>query len=151
MTTLTINRETRDALRRFLGFDVMGLEDFDKVIESGDRDAALRLSGIASFACRLLEDLGWATEDERNEYEITLDAGSLQPWLLAQRAAIEGARESDLKSLRYQEAGVEDRFYCDYSQADSLVLTRSYLERHREDLSVIARLLDELESALAVA
>jgi hypothetical protein len=70
--TATITAEQRDALYELVIDDLSGLADVVIAIEQGRRDEAGRLAKRFGEDFRLLEDLGWARDDDREAVELTI-------------------------------------------------------------------------------
>jgi hypothetical protein len=92
MTTLTIDKNTREELRYLVDNDSGDLMDFNLHVGNGNREGARHGCEVAQLVCSLLDDIGWAAEDDRPSYEITVAPDRLVPWLQRQRAEIDEKR-----------------------------------------------------------
>jgi hypothetical protein len=92
MTTITIDQDTREELRYLLDRDSTELMDFNLQVGDGNREAAHRGFEIAQLVCGLLDDIGWAAEDDRASYEVTVAPDRLVPWLRRLRGEIDERR-----------------------------------------------------------
>jgi hypothetical protein len=102
MTTITIDQDTREELRYLVDNDSSALMDFNLQVGDGNREAARHGCEVAQLVCALLDDIGWAAEDDRPSYEVTVAPDRLIPWLQRQRAETDGARgleESDPQAI----------------------------------------------------
>jgi hypothetical protein len=77
MATIKLNREQRDAIYGELALDLSGTGDIRISVDGEDYDAARRLRRRYEDDMRLLDDLGWEPEQDRDEFEITMDHDDL--------------------------------------------------------------------------
>lgn len=75
--TLELDRPAREALRGELVDRLSGAGDVHLLLERGDQEGAQRLATALREETRLLDDLGWAREDPRETFELTMAATEL--------------------------------------------------------------------------
>lgn len=112
-STTTITGEQRDAIYELLSDRLSGLDDVWKALRcQRDFAAAERLGREFRRELRLLDDLGWPEEDDRELVELTMPAQELAPLLARlQGDAAEGlALPPDEKEAR--EAEERYRRHC---------------------------------------
>jgi len=74
---ITIGRGQRDAIYEEIALDLNGLTDLWTEFERGDFERARELRRRFERDMRLLDDLGWEPEQDRDEFELTMDAADL--------------------------------------------------------------------------
>ena len=72
MATIKLNREQRDAIYGELVLDLSGTGDIRVNLDGEDYDAAQRLRRRYEDDMRLLDDLGWEPDQDRDEFEVTM-------------------------------------------------------------------------------
>lgn len=72
MATIKLNRQQREALYGELVTDLSGTGDIQINLDSEDYEGAQRLRRRYEEDMRLLDDLGWEPNQERDEFEITM-------------------------------------------------------------------------------
>lgn len=77
MATIKLNREQRDAIYGELVLDLSGTGDIRINLDGEDYDAAQRLRRRDEDDTRLLDDLGWEPEQDRDEFDVTMDQDEL--------------------------------------------------------------------------
>jgi hypothetical protein len=77
MATITLNRDQRDAIHGELLLDLSGTGDIRVEIDKGDYQAAQRLRRRYEGDMRLLDDLGWEPDHERDEFDVTMEPDDL--------------------------------------------------------------------------
>lgn len=150
VTTLTIDRETRDMLRGLILWDASDFEGFHHSIEAGLRDDARALQAKLDLILALLDGVGWADRADLSRYEINVDADSFSPWLQAKRLEWETFIADDTATLAHQEAGHDGYYIDEMSQAESVAHSRRLIQRHNGNVEVITALIDRLVPAGAV-
>jgi len=75
---LELTREQRDAVREEVVCDLSGIGDLTIAVDKGEVAAALRLRERFVAAVWLLDDLGWAADDPRERFELTLAGDQLE-------------------------------------------------------------------------
>ncbi len=88
---VVLDRSQRDAVHRFVVSDLHEIGDFGRALEAGSLAAAGALRLRFDQDLRLLDLLGWAREDDRQRYELTLSAAEIRAVFsrLYQRATLE--------------------------------------------------------------
>lgn len=121
-STATITGEQRDAIYELIRDHLGGLDDVWKVLRRRDFAAAERRGREFRRELRLLDDLGWPEEDERQLVELTMPAQELAPLLARlQGDAAEGlALPPDEREAR--EAEERYRSHCLVVQATCVEL-----------------------------
>jgi hypothetical protein len=74
---VTINREQRDAIRELILERLYAASDLPLVLDAEDWSQAQRLAGPLADQLRLMADLGWQSDDERQRFELTMPADQL--------------------------------------------------------------------------
>lgn len=77
MATITLDREQRDAVYSELVLDLSGTGDIRINLDGDDYDAARRLRRRYEDDMRLLDDLGWEPDQDRDGFEVTMDHDEL--------------------------------------------------------------------------
>jgi hypothetical protein len=75
---ITINQEQRDAIWADIQLDHTALDDLEKCLSHGQTDYAQKLRQQFERHWRLLDDLGWARADVRNEFTLTMPTTELK-------------------------------------------------------------------------
>jgi hypothetical protein len=75
--TISLTRAHRDALRWFIELDLEG-DELKHLVWKCDRERARAMVRRLDLCVRLLDHVGWTEEDERESFEITLDAETRQ-------------------------------------------------------------------------
>ena len=93
---ITINRSERDAIYQEVLTDLTGVGDIDIALRNDDYETARRYRRRFEDDMRLLDDLGWEPDQDRDEFELTMPPDGLarvlerlnaaQPYRRAQRA-----------------------------------------------------------------
>jgi hypothetical protein len=89
---ITIDQDTREELRYLVDYDSSDLMDFNLQVGDGKREGARKGCEVAQLVCALLDDIGWAAEDNRASYEVTVTPDRLVPWLQRLRDEIDEKR-----------------------------------------------------------
>jgi hypothetical protein len=79
---ITINRDQRDAMYQQVVLDLNGLTDLWTEFSDGNYDRAKELRQRFVFDMRLLDDLGWEPEQDRDEFDLTVDGVDLA-WVVS--------------------------------------------------------------------
>ncbi len=79
---ITINRDQRDAMYQEVVLDLNGLTDLWTEFSGGNYDRAKELRQRFVFDMRLLDDLGWEPEQDREEFDLTMDGVDLA-WVVS--------------------------------------------------------------------
>ena len=77
MATITINREQRDAIYAEVTLDLDGIGDLAIAMNKADYATARRYRERFEDDMRLLDDLGWEPEQNRDEFELTMPTADL--------------------------------------------------------------------------
>jgi hypothetical protein len=110
-TTITISREQRDPLHRLVTQHVSGIGDVDMKLSAGDFTTAERLGLEYSEDIRMLNDLGWDPEDERESFDLTLPSHDLMEALKRLRHdAEDGLSEKEEQRAREEADEVKGYF-----------------------------------------
>jgi hypothetical protein len=123
---ISINGVQRDALHGLLRTRLSGIESIYLFTENEDHDRAQQVRAEHTENMRLLDDLGWADEDLRERFELTLEPATLIRILERLRlAAAEGAR-SHVGTLAAealeipQMGGEEPDLAAEYERSDAV-------------------------------
>lgn len=74
---ITIHREQRDAIYDEVMTDLTGSGDVWVLLQSGDYEAAKRIRRRLADDMRLLDDLGWEPQQDRDGFELTMEVPDL--------------------------------------------------------------------------
>jgi len=123
-TVTTIDRDQREGLYELVRHHLYSIEDF-WIAFSRSRDYATAERLALEFAedFRLLDDIGWAAEDERETFELTMPAHDLMELLgrlhsEAVSVLVESGAEAE--SSR-EDAETDRRFQLGYEACDKLL------------------------------
>ena len=130
VVTITVDRGVRDALRTCLRSEAYKLEHCEGVISGSDAQAAHEALAHAAHLVEMFDQLGWADDDPRERYEITVALDSFVPWLRGHR--------SDLAASLAHET------------METTAITHDEVLDWRRELKAIEALLERLDSAAAV-
>jgi hypothetical protein len=111
MTPITITRDQRDALHyeiRCYEFSEGPLGDFQDGIERAGRgfDARERWQHFTIVA-RLLDDLGWDRQGDRDSYTLTMDPATLRRWAGHRLEETEACLAEHARSMADVRAGID--------------------------------------------
>lgn len=85
-TTITIDRDQREGIYELVRNHLGSIEDLWVAMErTRDYATAERLAGELGEDFRLLEDIGWRPEEEREAFELTMSPGELTGTLMRLR------------------------------------------------------------------
>lgn len=116
-STATIAAEHRDAIYVLVCDHLSGLEDVCKALDQRDYPTAKRLGLEFRRELRLMDDLGWPEEDDRDEVDLTMPAEELAPLLARlQGDAAEGLALPSAES-EARKAEERHRHHCLVAQA----------------------------------
>ena len=147
---ITVGRDTRDVLRNCLRAEAYRLEDFERVISDSDCHAAHEVLARAVHLVEMFDQLGWADDDPRDLYEITVARDSFVPWLRGLSSDLAESLADEIMLLLRIEAGDERLYWGGRTQQEMIVLTRGLVLSYRSELNSIEVLLECLSSAGAV-
>ena len=74
---ITIDREQRDAIYEEVLTELTGTGDIWAELQSGDYEVACRTRDRLADDMRLLDDLGWEPDPDRETFELTMDPPDL--------------------------------------------------------------------------
>ena len=74
---ITINRSERDAIYQEVLTDLTGVGDIDIALRNDDYETARRDRRRCEDDMRLLDDLGWVPDQDRDEFELTMPPDGL--------------------------------------------------------------------------
>lgn len=78
---LSVGRSDRDALHWLLVSELHDIGDMHGYLEGGEVDAALKRRRRFEQTMKLLDDLGWEEDTDRQRFELTMPHGQLRPIL----------------------------------------------------------------------
>ena len=93
---VTLTRDERDALRADVVFELGSVDELGRAARAGTATAAKAIRHLFEEDMRLLDDLGWAEDDERESFTLTMPLEQLKAVL--QRFCDQA--EADLESCR---------------------------------------------------
>ena len=76
--SITINREDRNAIWGEIRLDLTALSDVEESLDQGDVECARSMRSRFERHSRLLDDLGWAKADSREEFPLTMPVQQLE-------------------------------------------------------------------------
>jgi hypothetical protein len=122
--TTTIARDQRDGLYELVRNHLGSIEDFWVALERTEDFAAAEQLGL-EFAedFRLLEDIGWGEEEERERFELTMPVHDLAELLRRlHREAFEVLAESSTEAQAAREdAATSRRFQLGYRACEAVL------------------------------
>ena len=111
-TTATIDRERRDALYELVLNHVNSLGDLWVAMEERDFAKAERLGIEYGEDLRLMQDLGWAEEDDRESVDLTMPSHDLMELLGRLRGEAESVLTGStcVRMLQAEEENARERY-----------------------------------------
>ncbi len=91
--------------------------------------------------------MGWADDDPRERYEITVALDSFAPWLRGHRGDLAESLADEISFLRRMAADDEAPDGGGHSQPEMIDMTHDELLGWRTELKAIDALLERLDSA----
>ena len=147
IVTITVDRGARDVLRSCLRSEAFRLEHFDDVISGSDEEAAHEALAHAVHLVEMFDQLGWADDDPRERYEITVALDSFVPRLRGYKDDLAGSLADEIMSLRGTAAGDEAHDWGGRTQPDMTAITQDEVLGWRTELKAIEALLERLDSS----
>jgi hypothetical protein len=139
---ITINQEQRDAIWADIQLDHTALSDLAGCLRRGQADYAQELRQRFEWHWRLLDDLGWARADVRDEFSLTMPTTELVQAIRWHRdraaEALRGCRD-DLKATQDDMA---PGFDIDEFLADA----RQFVDEDLDIVSACDRVLEQVGS-----
>ena len=148
--TITVDRGIRDVLRNCLRSEAYQLEHREGVISGSDEEAAHEAVARAVHLVGMFDQLGWADDDPRERYEITVAPGSFVPWLRGHRGDLADSLADEIKFLRRIAVGDEAQDWGVHTQPEMVAMTHDEVLGWRTELKAIEALLERLDSARGV-
>jgi hypothetical protein len=146
VATITVDRGMRDALRNCLRAEAFRLEHCEDVISGSDAQTAHEVLALAVHLVEMFDQLGWADDDPRERYEITVALDSFVPWLRGHRADLAERLDDEILFLR-RVAARDGALGCWHTQPEMIDLTHNEVLDWRTELEPIDALLERLDSA----
>jgi hypothetical protein len=147
IVTIAVDRGMRDALRTCLRSEAVQLEHYEGVISGSDAEAAHALLARAAHLVEMFDQLGWADDDPRERYEITVGLDSFAPWLRGHRGDLAESLADEIMFRRRIAAGDEGPDGGGHPQPEMIDMTHDDLLGWRTELEAIDALLERLDSA----
>lgn len=150
---VTVTREQRDALHqeiRQYEMDGGTLEDIGLCIRWGREAEARERWQRVVFLGRLLDDLGWGLQGERDSYALTVDARALEEWARYRLEQTEGCLREYAKTFAEVRAGRDPwapRDDDDSTLEDDLDQTRRLADADLEAAGACQAILRQLGGA----
>lgn len=151
----TLTREHRDALHREIReYELAApgqLGDFAGYLQGGDGAGARESWQRAARAARLLDDLGWDIEADRDTYAITMNRGDLECLIRHRLEQIEACLREHAQTLA--EAGAGRDPWARYRHLgappleEELAEVRSYVDRDLDVVAACHAVLEQLGAA----
>jgi hypothetical protein len=145
--TTTIDRGMRDVLRSCTRAEVFQLENCEGVIIGSDPDAAHEALARVMRLVDMCDQLGWADDDPRERYELTVALDSFLPWLRWHRSDLAKSLDDELMFQCRIAVGDEGHDWGGHTQPDVIAMTHDELLGWRRELEAIDALLERLDSA----
>ena len=149
--TITVDRGMRDVLRNCLRSEAYQLEQFEGVISGADEEAAHEALAHAAHLVEMFDQLGWADDDPRERYEITVALDSFVPRLRGYKDDLAESLADEMMSLRATAAGDEPHDWSGRDQPEMIAITHDEVLGWRRELEAIEALLERLGSSGAGA
>lgn len=146
IVTITVDRGMRDALRTCLRSEAVQLEHYEGVISGSDAQAAHAALARAAHLVEMFDQLGWADDDPRERYEITVALDSFAPWLRGHRGDLAESLADEISFLRRMAADDEAPDGGGHPQPVMIDMTHDELLGWRTELEAIDALLERLDS-----
>lgn len=99
----------------------------------------------------MFDQLGWADDDPRDHYEITVAPDSFVPWLRGHSGVLAESLADEIMLLSRIEAGDQGLYCGGHTQQEMIAMTHDEVVGYRTELKPIEALLERLGSAGAVA
>jgi hypothetical protein len=147
VVTITVDRGTRDVLRSCLRSEAYQLEHCDAVISGSDPEAAHETLAYAMRLVEMFDQLGWADDDPRQRYEVTVALDSFVRWLRGHRGDLAESLDDEIVFLRRLWAGDEAHDLGGRTQPEMIAVTHDDVLRWRREVQAIDALLDRLSYA----
>ena len=147
IVAITVDRGMRDVLRNCLRSEAYQLENFEGVIRGSDQEAAHEALALAVHLVEMFDQLGWADDDPRERYEITVALDSFVPWLRGYRGDLAMSLADEMMCLRRIAAGDEAHDSDGHTQQEMMAMTHDDVLGWRRELKAIEALLERLDSA----
>jgi hypothetical protein len=147
VVTITVDRGTRAVIRNCLRSEAYQLEHCERVISGSDPEAAHTALARAVRLVEMFDQLGWADDDPREQYEITVALDSFVPWLRGHRGDLVESLADEIMFMRRLSAGDEAQGLGDRTQSEMLAVTHDDVLRWRREVETIDGLLERLDCA----
>jgi hypothetical protein len=147
VVTITVGRGTRDVLRNCLRSEAYRLARCEGVISGSDPEAAHEALARAVRLVEMLDQVGWADEDPRERYEITVALDSFVPWLRGHRGDLAESLADEIIFLRRIAAGDEALDWAGRTHPEMIAMTHDEALRWRTEVEAIDVLLERLDYA----
>lgn len=147
VVTFTVDRRMRDVLRNCLRSEAYQLEHFEGVISGSDEEAAHEALAHAVHLVEMFDQLGWADDDSRERYEITVAVDSFVPRLRGYKDDLAESLEHEIMFLRDTGAGDNARAWGGHAQPEMTAITHDEVLGWRIELEAIDALLERLGSS----
>jgi hypothetical protein len=147
VVTIAVDRDMRDVLANCLRSEACELEHCEGLIRGSDGEAAHDALARAVRLVEMFDQLGWADDDPRERYEITVAPDSFVPWLRRHRSDLAQSLSEESAFLRRIAAGDEAVDWGGHSQRDLIAKTREEVLGWRREVDALDGLLERLDSA----
>jgi hypothetical protein len=147
VVTIAVGRGTRDVLRNCLRSEAYQLAHCEGVISGSDPEAAHEALARAVRLVEMFDQVGWADDDPRERYEITVTLDSFVPWLQGHRGDLAESLADEIMFLRRIAAGDEAHDWAARTQAEMIAMTHDEVLRWRTEVEAIDLLLERLDYA----
>jgi hypothetical protein len=147
VVTIAVGRGTRDVLRNCLRSEAYQLAHCEGVISGSDPEAAHEALARAVRLVEMFDQVGWADDDPRERYEITVALDSFVPWLQGHRGDLAESLADEIMFLRRIAAGDEAQDWAARTQAEMIAMAHDEVLRWRTEVEAIDLLLERLDYA----
>lgn len=147
IVAIAVDRSMRDAPRNCLRSETYQLENFEGVIRGSEQEAAHEALAFAVHVVEMFDQLGWADDDPRERYEITVALDSFVPCLRGYRSDLAMSLAEEMSCLRRIAARDEAHASDGHAQQDVMAMTHDDVLGWRRELEAIEALLERLDSA----
>jgi hypothetical protein len=147
IVTITVDRDVRDVLRHYLRLEAYQLEHREGVISGSDEEAAHEALARAARIVEMFDQLGWADDDPRERYEITVALDSFVPWLRGYRDDLAESLHDEIMFLRRIAAGDDRLEWAGHTRPEMIAMTHEEVLGWRTELKAMDTLLERVDSA----
>ena len=146
VVAIAVDRGMRDVLKNCLRSEAYQLEDFEGVMSGSDEEAAHEALAHAVHLVEMFDQLGWADDDPRERYEITVALDSFVPQLRGYKDDLAESLAAEITFRRGTAAGDEVPDRGGRTRLEMTAITHDEVLGWRTELKAIETLLERLDS-----